>query len=173
MTMIHFLKSSLLGMAVAGGAMAFSAGLASAACSSDALALIKNLDGSWRGSGTVQPIGGAKERISCRVDYKANGARVSQKISCAGTDYKFDAGANVACEGTALSGTWEEKVANNTGSVSGDIQGKRLNIQVDGPNFKGRFAVSVDSRSKHSLTITQFDPGAGRHVPVATVALSR
>jgi hypothetical protein len=169
----RFIRSSLVGLAISAAAMGLAAGAASAACSSDAQELIKNLNGSWRGGGTVQPIGGAKERISCRVDYQAAGSRISQKIACAGTDYKFDADARVSCEGSSVSGTWTEKVANNTGSVSGDIQGKRLNIEVDGPNFKGRFAVHVDSRSKHSLTITQFDPGAGRHVPVATIALSR
>jgi hypothetical protein len=64
-------------------------------------------------------------------------------------------------------------VANNTGRVKGNITGDRLNIEVDGPNFQGRFSVRVANASKHSLTITQFDPGAGRHVPVATVSLSR
>jgi hypothetical protein len=167
------IRSSLAGLAIAGAAVGFAAGAASAACNSSAMDLIKNLDGSWRGGGTVQPIGGAKEKISCRVDYQASGARISQKISCAGTDYKFDADARVTCEGDAVRGTWTEKVANNTGGVTGDIQGKRLSIEVDGPNFKGRFAVNVDSRTKHSLTITQFDPAAGRHVPVATIALGR
>lgn len=169
----RFFRSSLTGLAIATAAIGLAAGAASADCSSEAQTLIKNLDGSWRGGGTVQPIGGAKERISCRVDYDAKGARIAQKISCAGTDYKFDADARVTCEGDAVKGTWTEKVANNTGSVTGDINGKRLNIEVDGPNFKGRFAVNVDSRTKHSLTITQFDPGAGRHVPVATIALGR
>lgn len=169
----RFFRSSVAGLAVVTVTLGLVAGAASAACSGEAQTLIKNLDGSWRGGGTVQPIGGAKERISCRVDYDAKGARISQKISCAGTDYKFDADARVTCEGDAVKGTWTERVANNTGSVSGDINGKRLNIEVDGPNFKGRFAVNVDSRAKHTLTITQFDPGAGRHVPVATIALGR
>jgi hypothetical protein len=146
---------------------------ASAACSSGALSLIKNLDGNWRGSGTVKPIGGAQERISCRVSYDGNGSRVGQKISCAGTDYRFEASANVNCEGDSVSGSWNEKVANNTGQVKGSISGDRMNIEVDGPNFKGRFAVKVTGSSKHSLTITQFDPAAGRHVPVATISLSR
>ena len=124
-------------------------------------------------SGTVKPIGGAEERISCRVNYAGATAHVSQKISCAGTDYKFEASAEVNCSGDAVSGNWTEKVANNTGGVNGTISGDKLNIEVDRPNFKGRFAIKVTGSSKQSLTITQFDPGAGRYVAVATIALSR
>jgi hypothetical protein len=162
--------------AISGIAMAASlAGAlpAQAACNSQGLALINNLKGNWRGSGTVKPIGGAEERISCRVRYDTSGERVDQKISCAGTDYKFDAGADVSCDGDNVSGIWNEKVANNTGRIKGKISGDRMSIDVDGPNFQGRFAVKVSGASSHSLTITQFDPAAGRFVPVATVALTR
>lgn len=146
---------------------------AMAACDSDALSLISKLDGDWNGIGEVKPIGGAAERISCRVKYQTAGPRVSQKISCAGTDYRFDAGADVTCERSAVSGTWTERTANNTGRVKGDIRGDKMNIEVDGPNFQGRFAVTVKGARRHSLTITQFDPGRGRHVPVAEVSLRR
>lgn len=167
------LRSSAVGLVFAAAALTGLTGAASAACSENAQSLITTLDGSWRGSGTVQPIGGAKERISCRVNYNASTARVRQQISCAGTDYKFNAGANVSCNGDNVSGTWVEKTANNTGRVSGGIKGNRMNIEVKGPNFDGRFAVRVASRSRHSLTITQFDPAAGRHVPVAEITLRR
>ncbi len=154
-------------------AVAASASPATAACDIQAQSLINNLKGAWRGSGTVKPIGGAEERIACRVHYNTSAARVDQKISCAGTDYKFDAGADVSCDGNDVSGIWNEKVANNTGQIKGKISGDHMNIEVDGPNFQGRFAVKVSGSSSHSLTITQFDPAAGRFVPVATVALTR
>lgn len=172
MTFVKIARSLCGGLALTAMAAFMGAGSAAAACSTQAQTLINSLNGAWRGSGTVKPIGGAQERISCRVNYNSSGARIAQKISCAGTDYKFEANADVACEGDGVSGSWTEKVANNTGSVNGKINGDRLNIEVDGPNFKGRFAVKVTG-SKQSLTITQFDPGAGRHVPIATVALSR
>ncbi len=173
MKRVRTFGSSLPRLLIAATAVALFASPAASACSSQAQSLINKLNGAWRGSGTVKPIGGAEERISCRVSYSTGGARIVQKISCAGTDYKFDAGADVSCEGDNVSGIWNEKVANNTGRVKGNIHGDRLNIEVDGPNFQGRFAVNVSSPSKHSLTITQFDPGVGRHVPVATIALRR
>lgn len=153
--------------------IAVAATSANAACEASAQTLIDSLKGSWRGAGTVQPIGGAKERISCRVNYKTGGGRIAQDISCAGTDYKIDAGANVSCNGSKVSGTWNEQIASNTGRVSGNIRGQSLNLEVQGPNFQGRFAVKVANKSSHSLTITQFDPSAGRHVPVATISLRR
>jgi hypothetical protein len=143
-----------------------------AACSDEASALIKKLDGSWRGSGTVKPIGGAQERISCRVRYRSSGVKIDQNISCAGTDYHFEASANVSCDDDSVNGSWTESVANNTGSARGKISGDRLTLQVSGPNFSGHFNVQVTG-TRHSLTITQFDPGAGRNVPVATVSLSK
>jgi hypothetical protein len=164
--------SASIGAALALCASALSVNPASADCSEQASSLIRKLDGSWRGSGTVKPIGGSQERISCRVRYRTSGGKVDQNISCAGTDYKFEAEANIACDGDAISGSWSESVANNTGSANGKISGDRLSIDVNGPNFQGRFNVTV-SGTHHSLSITQFDPAAGRHVPVASVSLSK
>lgn len=167
------LRMVVAGLATAAFVFGPAMSTAMAACSADGLQLIKNLNGNWRGSGTVKPIGGADERISCRVGYQGAGARVSQNITCAGTDYKIEASADVTCDDNKVSGVWSEKVANNTGRVKGQIDGERLSIDVEGANFQGRIAVKVSSAAKHSLTITQFDPGAGRHVPVATVSLSK
>lgn len=171
-------KANVFRAAVAGLAVAvfgFGVGAApavAAGCNSQASGLIKNLEGQWRGSGTVTPIGGAQGRISCRVGYNSSGDKVGLKISCKGADYNFEATADVQCSEASLSGSWEEKVANNTGSVSGKIAGSKLGLDVNGPNFQGRIALNVASAAKHSLTITQFDPAAGRQVPVASVALS-
>ncbi len=173
MKRVRFLRLSLAGIAIASIAAGIGVSPAMAACDSKAQSLIEDLKGNWRGSGKVKPIGGAEERISCRVNYRTSGARVSQKISCAGTDYKIDAGADVTCENSSVSGTWTEKVANNTGRITGNIRDHKLNIEVDGPNFQGRFAVTVEGHSRHSLTISQFDPSRGRHVPVAEISLRR
>ncbi len=97
---------------------------------------------------------------------------MDQNISCAGADYRFEAEANIACSGDDISGRWSESVANNTGSASGKISGDKLSIEVKGPNFSGHFNIQVTG-TRHALTITQFDPAAGRNVPVATVSLSK
>jgi hypothetical protein len=96
---------------------------------------------------------------------------VAQTISCHGADYNFEAGAKVKCSDSSLSGMWEEKIANNTGRVTGSIKGTRLHLEIKGPNFQGRIGVTIANNKRHSLTITQFNPAAGRFVPVAKVSL--
>jgi hypothetical protein len=172
MKMADMARSSFGALVLAAVLASSGADMALAACSKNAQSVINNLKGAWRGSGTVKPIGGAEERVSCRINYNTSGAHVGQTISCAGTDYRLDASADVACDGDSVSGTWTEKTANNTGRVKGGISGDRMNLEVDGPNFQGRLDVKVNGSSRQSFTITQFDPSAGRHVPVATVSLS-
>jgi hypothetical protein len=153
---------------------AASASQAFAICSTQGLDLIKNLNGSWKGRGAVTPIGGAAERVSCRVNYAMlSGSILNQVIACAGTDYKIEASSRVSCEGNRLEGSFEEKIGNNTGRVSGTISGNHLDIDADGPSFKGRFNVQFKGETNHLVAITQFDPAKGRHVPVASIQLSR
>ncbi|MDX2265269.1 MAG: hypothetical protein NW215_09900 [Hyphomicrobiales bacterium] len=147
---------------------------ASANCSPAGSQLIKSLNGAWKGGGSVTPLGGSsREPINCRISYASGTDTIEQKLTCAGTDYKITATSNVTCSGATVTGRWLEQIANNTGSVTGGIGANYLNLEVDGPNFKGRFAVNFTSAGKHTVTITQFDPAAGRHLPVATINLTR
>jgi hypothetical protein len=134
--MANMARSSLSAILFAAIALSAGAGAAEAACNSNAQGLINNLKGAWRGSGTVKPIGGAEERISCRVSYASSTGQINQSVDCAGTDWKFKAGANVTCDGDKVTGTWNEQVANNSGSVKGSISGDRLNIEVTGRIFR-------------------------------------
>lgn len=160
-------------VAVAGLALLLGVPAAHAACSPDGAKLIDRLNGNWRGSGTVTPIGGQPERILCRISYaKTRGGNgVRQTIRCAGTDYRIEASANVTCSGERISGVWTENIASNTGRISGRLAGQRLRASFSGPNFKGRLSVSFANRRRHSVTISQFDPAKGRHVPVAQISL--
>lgn len=148
---------------------------AQAACSQDGIDLIRDLEGRWRGRGTVTPIGGVAERILCRVHYQAQrgGNGVLQTIDCAGTDYRIQAQSNVTCSDSRLKGVWSENIAHNTGTVHGTIRGRKLKISFKGPNFQGRLNVTFSSSRQHSVTISQFDPAKGRHVPVARISLRR
>lgn len=161
-------------LAAFAGAFTF-APVAHAACTSQGTDLIESLEGRWRGSGTVTPLGGQPERILCRVSYDSTrgGHGVRQDINCVGTDYRIQATANVSCNGDRITGTWTERIASNTGSINGSLSGRRLRVSFEGPNFKGRLSVRFTSRSRHSVTISQFDPAKGRHVPVAQISLRR
>lgn len=159
---------------IAAAAMALAGSPAFALCSSQGLELMKSLDGSWRGKGAVTPIGGAPEFIACRISYSMGGGNViHQVIACAGTDYKIEAASRVMCEGNRVEGSFEEKVAHNTGHVTGSISGNHLNIEADSPAFKGNFNVTFKAAGSHLVAITQFDPAKGRQVPVASIQLTR
>jgi hypothetical protein len=165
--------SSLLTLPMVAAAVVMTGATAYANCSPAGSQLMKSLNGAWRGGGSVTPIGGSSEPINCRISYASGMNSIEQKLTCAGTDYRITATSNVTCSGGSVSGRWLEQIANNTGSVTGGIGSNYLNLEVDGPNFKGRFAVNFESESRHKVTITQFDPAAGRHVPVATINLTR
>lgn len=176
MKMIRFPIGRLAAIpALAAAAMLFTYTPAQAGCSSEGMEMIKLLKGAWRGNGSVTPIGATKrEPISCRISYASTASdRLKQHLKCAGADYKIEATSDVSCDGKQVSGSWLEQIANNTGGVSGSIGSNYLNLEVDGPNFKGRFAVKFSEGGKHTVTITQFDPGKGRHVPVAVISLVR
>lgn len=174
--MMTLFRSSALSVSVIWVAALFlSAGSAFAACTSQGVQLIDQLEGRWRGSGTVTPIGGQPERILCRINYSqtSGGHGILQQINCAGTDYRIRASANVRCNGSQVSGTWTENIANNTGRISGQLAGQRLRASFAGPNFEGRLSVSFASRGRHTVTISQFHPAKGRHVPVAEISLRK
>ena len=145
-----------------------------AVCSTQGQTLMKNLQGSWQGRGAVTPIDGRPERISCRITYTSEGdSRLRQSIACTGSDYRLEASSRVRCEGNTLEGSFEEKIANNTGTVRGSISANHLNIEADGPSFKGHFNVVFQGANRHTVAITQFDSAKGRQTPVASVQLSR
>lgn len=79
----------------------------------------------------------------------------------------------MTCEGNIIVGTFEEKVANNSGRVKGYIDGTTLRIEAQSPNFQGHFNVKFISEANHSVQITQFDPAQGRQVTVASLQLTR
>jgi hypothetical protein len=171
---ITFSLTRVAALLMGAALLAAGTGQAQAICSSQGQDLMKSLNGSWRGRGAVTPIGGAPERVNCRVSYNLEGQdRINQVVACAGTDYKIEASSRVTCGGTRVDGSFLEKIGNNTGRVTGDISGDRLNIELDGPSFKGRFNVLFQGEAKHTVSITQFDPGKGRHVPVASMQLAR
>ncbi len=161
-------------VAVSALMLLLSGAAAHAACSPEGSKLIERLNGNWRGAGTVTPIGGQPERILCRISYTRTGGNgVRQTIRCAGTDYRIEASANVTCNGNRISGVWNENIASNTGRINGQLSGQRLRASFQGPNFKGRLSVSFANRGRHTVTISQFDPAKGRHVPVAEISLRK
>jgi hypothetical protein len=148
------------------------AALAASTAESASANPFKKLDGFWSGGGTVSPLKGKPERVSCRVTYKVEGAAIVQKMRCAGTDYKFDASSKLTYKGGRISGSWNESIRAAAGGVSGTANGNSVRARISGDKFSGRMSINV-SGSRHTIAIVQYDRGSDAYRPVASVSLHR
>jgi len=130
------------------------------------------LNGYWSGGGTVTPLKGNAEKVSCRATYKTVGASVTQNVRCSGVDHKFSASFNLTYKGGTISGSWSEQLYSASGGVSGTASGNSIRARLSGDKFSGRMSVNV-SGSRHTINIVQLDKGSGAYRPVASISLHR
>jgi hypothetical protein len=130
------------------------------------------LKGYWTGGGTVSPVNGKPEKVSCHVTYNVAGSAVSQIIRCAGTDYKINTSAKFNYSGGKISGSWNESTYDASGGVSGTAKGNTVHARISGDKFSGRMSINISGKG-HSINIVQFDKNSGAYRPVANVSLRR
>lgn len=109
--------------------------------------------GTWRGSGSIILSGGQSERLSCKAYYtpKNSGAQLGIALSCASQGNKIELRANLDSSGNAVSGSWEERSFNSSGSISGKADGGKMNLAISG-TLKGTMSISTGGSSQ-SVTI--------------------
>src|SRR5437660_425306 len=89
------------------------------------------LNGSWSGGGTIKKSNGASERIRCRSAFEPSGAaNLAIRLRCASDSYNFDLTANVAYQGGAISGSWQESTRNVGGGISGHSASDGRQVQA-------------------------------------------
>jgi len=135
-------------------------------------ATFKQLEGSWRGGGTVTPTKGGRERIRCRVTYGIVGSKVTQHINCAGADYKINVNSNLVIQGNSISGSWTETTNNYSGGASGSATGNTISVRISGVSFTGTMAIRVSGRSQN-VHITRYDATQKKFVNLANISLRR
>ncbi len=137
------------------------------------------LKGKWkcvRGGCWIRPVGGAKERVGCRVRYKVGGGgkSLTQSINCRGS-IKMTANAKVRLKkNNRVSGSWTS-YNNHTGRISGGASGTttstRMHMGIStSSGFRGAMRATV-SGSRHKVTLYQVKNGK-RHV-VGRLSLRR
>lgn len=110
--------------------------------------------GSWSGSGSVKMAGGASEPIKCKVYYTTKSANdLSMALRCASASAKIEMRANLEHAGGAVSGSWEERSYNASGSVAGKAANNHLNLSINGGGLSGQVSVQVNGGSQ-SVTIS-------------------
>ena len=113
-----------------------------------------SLVGSWSGSGTAHLEGGKSERLSCKGYYSGSGANVLRlNIICANPSTKVELRSVLNFAGGHVSGTWEERNYNQTGTISGTASDEKLGLSITGDGLSGFLSVSIGG-SNQSVSLS-------------------
>lgn len=107
-----------------------------------------SLGGSWSGSGQITLDSGKTESIRCRGYYNNKGSdQLGLAIRCASASNKIEMRADLNYTAGSVSGTWEERTFNATGSITGKASANRLTLAISG-GVAGSMSVSLNGASQ-------------------------
>jgi hypothetical protein len=129
-------------LAVALGALTF---LVPAGPSNADPSPFSTLLGSWGGSGEIQLDKGRKERIKCNAYYTGGGSDLGLAIRCQSDNYKIEIRSKLSYSGGRLSGSWEERTFNASGSATGTASPNKISLAIKG-------AVSANMQVSYTKT---------------------
>jgi hypothetical protein len=107
--------------------------------------------GTWRGSGQVQ-LNTGPERLSCNAYYTGGGSQLGMAIRCTSGSSKVEIRSKLSLSGSRITGNWEERTYNATGTASGTASPGRISISVSG-SIRGSMVVNYSS-SRQSVSIS-------------------
>lgn len=144
---------SLAAAAAIAGALSFTTPTAHAADGP-----FPELVGTWSGSGVAKFDSGKTESLRCKGYYTNTGGPHSLGISirCANASAKVELRANLVDAGGAVTGNWEERTYNQSGSVTGHASANKLNLSISG-GITGSMLVTV-SHGSHSVAVLTSGP---------------
>lgn len=126
------------------------------------------LVGTWGGSGTARFDDGKSESLRCKGYYTNNGNPHSLGLSirCANASAKLELRANLLDTNGAVSGSWEERTYNQSGTVTGRATPSRMTLAISG-GITGTMTVSIAGAS-HSVTVASSGPSfKGVHISMS------
>src|SRR3954451_9525540 len=123
--------------------------------------------GPWSGGGTVILDDGSTERIRCRAKYAPIGPTMELSLTCASDAYKFNFGASVKAEGSAIAGSWSEASRNISGALSGRGAGGNYELLASTAGFNANISLKT-SGNKQNVTMRADSQFRG-----ANISLSR
>ena len=123
--------------------------------------------GSWRGSGQIQLSDGRSERLKCNAYYTGGGSQLGMAIRCQSGSSNVEIRSKLSQSGGRITGTWEERSFNATGTAAGQASDDKISLQISG-GVTGTMSVSY-SGSRQSVAIAT----QGIALKSVTIDLSR
>ena len=117
------------------------------------------LVGTWSGKGTARLEGGKSEKLSCKGYYSSSGgSELKLNIICANASTKVELRSVLKYAGGKVTGTWEERNYNQTGTITGSADDSKMRLTIGGGGLTG-LAVRFDRR-RHAVGVA-VDAGLG------------
>jgi hypothetical protein len=114
------------------------------------------LVGTWSGQGTARLEGGRSEKLSCRGYYSGSGGtELKLNIICANPSTKVELRSVLKYAGGRVTGTWEERNYNQSGTITGSADDSKLRLVIGGGALKGLLSVSIGGTSQSVSLSTQ------------------
>jgi hypothetical protein len=123
-----------------------------AAPASHAGGVFDTLLGSWRGNGQIRLADGKTERLKCNAYYTGGGSQLGMAIRCQSDTSNVEIRSKLSQSGGRISGTWEERTYNASGTASGQVSGSKISLQIAG-GVTGSMLVSY-SGAHQSVSIS-------------------
>lgn len=151
------------------GSIAGATALLAIASAAQAASPFGALKGSWSGSGSIQFEGGQSERLRCNAYYTstADDTVLGLAIRCASASNKIEIRGRLNYQNGSVSGVWEERTFNATGTASGQASDGRVSLRLAGA-IPGAMNVTV-SKSRQNVSIS----AQGSALKAVRIGLSR
>lgn len=115
-----------------------------------------SLVGTWSGKGTARLEGGKSEKLSCKGYYSGSGgSELKLNIICANPSTKVELRSVLKYAGGRVTGTWEERNYNQTGTITGSADEQKLRLNIGGGALKGVLSVSLGGATQSVSLSTQ------------------
>ena len=126
------------------------------------------LVGTWAGKGTARLDGGKRERISCRGYYSGKGAKVLRlNIICANPSTKVELRSVLNYLDGRVSGTWEERNFNQSGTISGRVTDTEMKLSIEGGGLNGYLKMTFGESSQSVTILTNGSALKGMNIELA------
>jgi hypothetical protein len=114
------------------------------------------LVGTWTGTGTARLEGGKSEKLSCKGYYSGSGgSELKLNIICANASTKVELRSVLKYAGGKVTGTWEERNYNQSGTITGSADESKLRLSIGGGGLTGSLSVSIGGATQSVSLSTQ------------------